>query len=188
MLREPSPATCRKSKMAVSSPAQVFPRCITRTSYLVLRDNVRLPIVVRWRATKTTSVSVPARSAIAVAGKKPGAGSARHGDARPVSSVRSIGRSGAPAAIRTGIPEPGREAAGSTRGAGRCNGVGPQGSERVEPGRERGAHAGATGGGEGPCGEAQPAARSRPWTAVCQRQGSGRAPALPRTGRRDKGW
>jgi hypothetical protein len=46
MLREPSPATCCKSEMAVSSLAQVFPRCITRTAFLVLRDNVRLPIVV----------------------------------------------------------------------------------------------------------------------------------------------
>jgi hypothetical protein len=33
-------------------------------------------------------------------------------------SVRSIARSGALAAIRTGISEPGREAAGSTRRAG----------------------------------------------------------------------
>jgi hypothetical protein len=46
MLREPSPATCCKSEMAVSSPAQVFPRSITLTAFLVLRDNVRLPIVV----------------------------------------------------------------------------------------------------------------------------------------------
>jgi hypothetical protein len=29
--------------MAVSSLAQVFLRCITRTAFLVLRDNVRLP-------------------------------------------------------------------------------------------------------------------------------------------------
>jgi hypothetical protein len=41
---------------------------------------------------------------------------------------------------------------------------------------------------EGSRGEAQPAARSRPRTAVCQRQGSGRASALSRTGRRDEGW
>ena len=46
MLREPSPAACCKSEMAVASLAQVFPRCITRTAFLVLRDNVRLPIVV----------------------------------------------------------------------------------------------------------------------------------------------
>ena len=45
-LQEPSPAIGCKSEMAVSSPAQVFPRCITRTAFLVLRDNVRLPIVV----------------------------------------------------------------------------------------------------------------------------------------------
>src|ERR1700730_5152690 len=58
----------------------------------------------------------------------------------------------------------------------------------IVEGRERSAYAGATGGGEGARGEAQPAARSCPRTAVCQRQGSGRAPALPRTGRRDEGW
>src|SRR5271157_3430303 len=46
MLREPSPAIGCKAEMAVSSPAQVFPRCITRTAFLVLRDDVRLPIVV----------------------------------------------------------------------------------------------------------------------------------------------
>jgi len=39
-----------------------------------------------------------------VAGKKPRAGSARHVDARPASSVRSIRRSGPLAAIRTGTP------------------------------------------------------------------------------------
>ena len=117
-LREPSPVTCGKSEMAVSSPTQVFPRCITRTACLVLRDDVQLPIVVRWRATKTIFVSVPARSAIVAAGGKPYVGSARRGDARPVSSVRSIGRSAALAATRTGSPAPGREAAGSTRGAG----------------------------------------------------------------------
>src|SRR5216684_1363461 len=93
--------------MAVSSLAQVFLRCITRTALLVLRDNVRLPIVVSWRATKTTFVSVPARSAIAAADKKPRAESARRVDARPASSERSIGRSGALAAIRTGTPAPG---------------------------------------------------------------------------------
>ena len=43
------------------------------------------------------------------AGRQPRAGSARRVDARPASSVRSIGRSGAPAAIRTGTPAPGRE-------------------------------------------------------------------------------
>jgi hypothetical protein len=46
VLREPSPAIGGKSKMAVSSPAQVFPRCITLTAFPVLRDSVRLPIVV----------------------------------------------------------------------------------------------------------------------------------------------
>ena len=46
MLREPSLGTYCKSEIAVSSPAQVFPRCITRTAFLILRDNVRLPIVV----------------------------------------------------------------------------------------------------------------------------------------------
>ena len=70
-------------------------------------------------------------------------------------------------------------------GPGRCDGADAQGSERVEPGRERGAHAGAAGGGEGPRREAQPAARSRARTAVRQRQGGGRASALPRTRRRD---
>jgi hypothetical protein len=69
MRREPSPTTCCKSEMAASSPAQVFLRCITRTAFPVLRENVRLPIVVSWRATKTTFVSVPARSAIVVAGR-----------------------------------------------------------------------------------------------------------------------
>ena len=73
-------------------------------------------------------------------------------------------------------------------GPGRCNGADAEGSERVEPGRERGAHAGAAGGGEGPRGEAQPAARSGARAAVRQRQGGGRAPALSRTGRRDEGW
>src|SRR5207244_11421413 len=68
-LREPSPATCCKSETAESSPAQVFPRRTTQTAFLVLRDNGRLPIVVSWRATKTTFVSVPARSAIVVAGR-----------------------------------------------------------------------------------------------------------------------
>jgi hypothetical protein len=131
--------TCCKSEMAVSSPAQVFPRCITRTSFLVLRDDVQFPIAVSWRATKTTFVSLPARSAIVVAGGQPRAESVGSADTRPASSVRSIARFGAPAAIRTGTPTPGREAAGSTRGAGGCNGVEHQGSERVEPGRERGA-------------------------------------------------
>jgi hypothetical protein len=46
MLRAPSPATCCKSKMAGSSLAQLVLRCVTRTAFLVLRDNVRLPIVV----------------------------------------------------------------------------------------------------------------------------------------------
>jgi hypothetical protein len=45
-LQEPSPAIGCKSEMAVSSPAQVFPRCITRTAFLALRNHVRLPIVV----------------------------------------------------------------------------------------------------------------------------------------------
>jgi hypothetical protein len=45
MLREPSPAIGCKSEMAVSSPAQVFLRCITRTAFLVLRGDLRLPIV-----------------------------------------------------------------------------------------------------------------------------------------------
>src|ERR1700730_7101997 len=118
MLRGPSPATYGESEMAVSSLAQVFLRCITRTAFPVSRDHVRLPIVVSWRATKTTFVSAPARAAIAAAGKKPRAESARRGDARPASSVKSIGRSGALAAIRTGTPAPGREATGSTRGGG----------------------------------------------------------------------
>src|SRR5450631_1887155 len=104
--------------MAVSSLVQLFLRCITRTAFLLLLHGFRLPIVVLWRATKTTFVSVPARSAIAAAGKKPRDESARRVDARPASSVRSNGRSGALAAIRTGTPAPGREAAGSTRGAG----------------------------------------------------------------------
>jgi hypothetical protein len=50
-------------------PAQVFPRWATQTAFLVLRDNVRLPIVVSWCTTKTTFASVPARSAIVVAGR-----------------------------------------------------------------------------------------------------------------------
>src|ERR1700730_13723375 len=104
--------------MAVASPVQVFLGCITRTAFLALREDVRLPIVVSWRATKTTFVSVPARSAIGVAGKKPRAESARRVDARPASLVRSNGRSGGPAAIRTGTPAPASQAAGSTRGAG----------------------------------------------------------------------
>jgi hypothetical protein len=82
-----------------------------------LPDMFRLPIVVSWRATKTTFVSVPARSAIAAAGKKPRAESVRRVDARPASSVRSIGRSGALAATRTGTLAPGREADASMRGA-----------------------------------------------------------------------
>ena len=61
------PRHVRESEIAVSSLAQVFLRCITRTAFLLLRDDVRLPIVVSWRATKTTFVSVPARSVIAVA-------------------------------------------------------------------------------------------------------------------------
>src|SRR6266699_1494267 len=73
-------------------------------------------------------------------------------------------------------------------GPGRRDGADAEGSERVEPGRERGAHTGATGGGEGPRGEAQPAARSCPRAAVCRRQGGGRASALPRAGRRYEGW
>src|SRR3954454_7950116 len=103
--------------MAVDSLAQAFLRCITRAAFLVLRDNVRLPIVISWRATKTTFTSVSARSAIGVAGGQPRAGLAWRADARPASSVRFTGRSGAPAAIRTGTA-PEREAAGSTRGAG----------------------------------------------------------------------
>ena len=149
----------------------------------------RLPIVVSWHATKTTSASVPARSAIVVAGGQARAGSARRADARPASSARSIGRSGGPAATPNRLTRhrEGRRPV-QCAGPGRCNGADAQGSERVEPGRERGAHAGAAGGGEGPRGEAQPAARSRPRTAVCQRQGGGRAPALSRTRRRDEGW
>ena len=118
MLREPSPTTGCKSETAVSSLAQVFPRCITWTAFLALRDDDRLQIVVSWRAMKTTFVSVPARSAIVVAERYPGAEAARHVVARPASSVRSIGRSGALAATRTGTPAPGSEEAGSTRGAG----------------------------------------------------------------------
>jgi hypothetical protein len=60
----------------------------------------------------------PGKSAIVAVGKKPRAESVRRVDARPASSVRSIGRYGALAATRTGTPARGREAAGSTRGAG----------------------------------------------------------------------
>jgi hypothetical protein len=46
MLREPSPAIGCKSEMAVSSPAQLFVRWITRTAFVALGDAVWLPIVV----------------------------------------------------------------------------------------------------------------------------------------------
>ncbi len=40
------PRHAAKSETAASSPAHAFLRCITRTAFLALRDNVRLPIVV----------------------------------------------------------------------------------------------------------------------------------------------
>ena len=46
MLREPSPAACCKIGDGRSFAGAVFPRCITRTAFLVLRYSVRLPIVV----------------------------------------------------------------------------------------------------------------------------------------------
>jgi hypothetical protein len=118
MPREPSPAIGCKSEMAISSPAQVFPAASRGPHFRSCATGFDFQSSSDGRATKTTFVFVPARSAIVVAGKYRRVGSAWRVDARPASSVRSIGRSGAPAAIRTRTPAPGREAAGSMRGVG----------------------------------------------------------------------
>jgi hypothetical protein len=70
-----------------------------RISSLV--GSFRLPIIVSWRTTKkTTSASVPARSATVVAGLETRAGLGRCVDARAASWARYIRRSGAPAATQ----------------------------------------------------------------------------------------
>jgi hypothetical protein len=61
----------------------------------------RPPIVISWRATKTTFASGPARSAIVVVHGQARAGSAGCADARPASSARSSRPSVGPAATPT---------------------------------------------------------------------------------------
>ena len=172
---------CDGANPAAPTLAQVFLRYCTTTAFSLLPEAFRLPIVVSWHTTKTTSASVPARSAtVAVR--------ARDRRARTPDQLHRRGASGDPARGRQPQPAGGdREGRRPVQcaGPGRCGGADAQGPERVEPGRERCAHAGAAGGGEGSRREAQPAARSRARTAVRQRQGGGRASALPRTRRRD---
>ena len=113
---------------------------------------------------------------------------APHRRARPSDQLHRRGASGDPARWRQPLSTDGdREGRRPVQRArpGHCGGADAQGPERVEPGRERCAHAVAAGGGEGSRREAQPAARRRARTAVRQRQGGGRASALSRTRRGD---
>ena len=119
---------------------------------------------------------------------QPRAGSAGCADARPASSVRSIRRSGGRAATRTA------RAAG--KGSGRFNARG-RGAATALTLKDRSAW---SRDGSGVRTRARrvavkarvvklnPQRGARPRTAVRQRQGGGRAPALSRTGRRDEGW
>jgi len=106
-------------------------------------------------------------------------------DAPTPSELPRRGSPGHPSRGRQPRP-PGRNRKGKRplqcAGPWRREGADAEGPERMEPGRERGAYTGATGGGEGSRREAQPAARGCPGTAVCRRQGSGCASALSRTG------
>jgi hypothetical protein len=117
------------------------------------------------------------------------------------SARRTGGLRRRPASFLGEVQQAIRRAGGQPRGEGRegkrpfqcagpwrCDSADAEGSERVEPGQMRGAHTGAARGGEGSRREAQPAVRRRPRPAVRQCQGSGRAPALSRTGRRHEGW
>src|ERR1700716_2812145 len=101
---------------------------------------------------------------------------------RPTSFVGEVHR-----AIRRAGGNPNRDP-GTGKAGGRFNARG-RGAATALTLKDRrawrggGAYSGGAGGGEGPGGEPQPATRSRRRTAVRQRQVSGRAPALSRTGR-----
>ena len=117
MLREPSVATGAERDIAAPPLAQVFLRYSASIAFSPLPDALQAPIVVSWHMTKTISASVPARSAIAAAGKAWPDGSARCVDGGSASSARSIWRYAGPVAIPTVWAGRAGKAAGSMSGA-----------------------------------------------------------------------
>ena len=177
-MRQATPtAMCVGRNPAVSTLQQVLIRRSPTTAFLLLLPVFRPPIVSAWRAKTTPSTSVPAVSAPVAACARMVGKSVRFGGDRTASPPKCSRRSGGPAAIPTARRGTGRQADDSTRGAEVHRLRWPEGPQRVEPGRERRAHAGAAGHGEGPHREAQPAARSRRevgsssaprrWTRIC---------------------